>query len=52
MTNTSLGLEIFVRFYYKTCSTKPGTATTSGFLYVKKIMWEIFSVEHVSDVLH
>jgi hypothetical protein len=36
MTNTSLGLEIFVRFYYKICSTKPRIATTSGFLYIKK----------------
>jgi hypothetical protein len=36
MTNTSLGLEIFVRFYYKICSTKPKIATTLGFLYIKK----------------
>jgi hypothetical protein len=36
MTNIRLGLEIFLGFYYKICSTKPGSATTSRFLYIKK----------------
>jgi hypothetical protein len=43
MTNTRLVIEIFIRFYYKICSTKPRIATASGFLYIKN--------NHVGSIL-